>query len=79
MRARKDLAERLTVDPETIDLLEVSEVVWPDASLGCPQPGKVYPQVTKEGHLIRLRAGKHIYSYHSGQGGASFFCESPAR
>jgi hypothetical protein len=79
MQARKDLAERLTVEPETIDLVEVSEVVWPDASLGCPQPGKAYPQVTKEGHLIRLRSGKRIYRYHSGQGGAPSLCENPAR
>ena len=79
LQARKDLAEKLTVEPETIDLLEVSEVVWPDASLGCPHSGKAYPQVTKEGHLIRLRSGKRIYRYHSGQGGAPFLCESPAR
>ncbi len=79
VQARKDVAERRAVEPETIDLIEFSEVVWPDASLGCPQPGKAYPQATKEGHLIRLRSGKRIYRYHSGPGGAPFLCENPAR
>jgi hypothetical protein len=79
IRARKDLAERLAISAESIDLLEIREVVWPDASLGCPTPGKAYPQVTKEGFLIRLRAQKRVYRYHSGQGGAPFLCESPAR
>ncbi len=78
IQARKDLSERLTVSPESIDLLEIKEVVWPDASLGCPKPGKAYPQVTREGHLIRLRFEKRVYRYHSGQGGAPFLCESPS-
>jgi hypothetical protein len=78
-QARKDLAKRLSVEPEVLDLIEISEVLWPDASLGCPQPGKIYPQVTREGYLIRLRFGKRIYRYHSGQGGAPFLCENPAR
>jgi len=37
---------------ETVDLLEVTDVVWPDASLGCPKPGKVYSQVTREGYVV---------------------------
>ena len=77
--ARKDLAGRLDVEPETIDLLEISDVQWPDGSLGCPEPGKAYPQVVLEGQLIRLRSGKRVYRYHRGQGGAPFLCESPAR
>lgn len=76
--ARKDLAKRLSVEPESLDLLEISEVVWPDASLGCPQPGKAYPQVTREGFLIRLRFGKRVYRYHSGESGVPFFCGSLA-
>ena len=76
LSARKDLAERLSIEPETVDLIEVTGVVRPDASLGCPKPGKVYPQVTREGYLVRLRVGKRVYPYHSGQDGAPFLCES---
>jgi hypothetical protein len=78
IQAREDLAKRMAVSPEEIELLEIKEVVWPDASLGCPSPGKLYAQVTKEGFLIRLRLSKRVYRYHSGQGGAPFLCESPA-
>jgi hypothetical protein len=78
IQARADLAQRSGVSPDAIDLLEIKEVVWPDASLGCPRPGKLYPQVAKEGFLIRLRLEKRVYRYHSGQGGAPFLCESPA-
>ena len=78
IHARDDLAKRKTGSPDAIELLEIQEVVWPDASLGCPQPGKGYAQVTKEGFLIRLRLQKQVYRYHSGQGGAPFLCESPA-
>ena len=78
-QAKDDLAERLEVDKDPIDLLELKEVVWPDTSLGCPRPGMVYPQVTREGHLIRLRVGKRTYEYHCGQGGAPFLCERPAK
>jgi hypothetical protein len=78
-QARKDLARRLSLEPEALELVEISEVVWPDASLGCPQPGKNYPAVTREGYRIRLRSGKRIYRYHGGQGGVPFLCEHPAR
>jgi hypothetical protein len=78
IQARADLAERKSVSPEAIELLEIKDVVWRDASLGCPRPGKVYPQVMKEGFLIRLRLEKRVYRYHGGQGGAPFLCESPA-
>ncbi len=78
-QAKTDLAERLEIDQDRIDLLGLKEVVWPDTSLGCPRPGMDYPQVTREGHLIRLRAGKRIYEYHSGQGRAPFHCDQPAK
>ncbi len=78
-QAKTDLAERLDINRGQIDLLELKEVVWPDTSLGCPRPGMAYPQVTRDGHLIRLRAGKRTYEYHSGQSRAPFLCEHPAK
>lgn len=73
--AREDLAQRLSIPVEQIDLVEFRPVVWPDGALGCPQPGKSYIQVQQEGLLIRLRAGKQIYPYHSGGGTPPFLCE----
>jgi len=73
--AREDLARRLGVPIEQIEVLEARSVVWPDASLGCPQPGMSYAQVLVEGALVRLRAGGQVYAYHSGGRRAPFLCE----
>jgi hypothetical protein len=55
--------------------MEVRQVVWPDASMGCPKPGTVYEQSPVDGLLIRLGVGKAIYLYHSGGGTDPFLCE----
>jgi hypothetical protein len=78
-QAREDLAKRLSSPAEEILLVELSAVVWPDGSLGCPRPGVEYPQVEREGSLIRLRVGKKLYRYHSGGGRAPFLCETPKK
>ncbi len=77
--ARDDLAKRLSVPAGQIDLLELSQVTWPDGSLGCPKPGMMYTQALVDGVLIRLRAGGAIYEYHSGGSRAAFYCEKPSK
>jgi hypothetical protein len=74
-RAMQDLAGRLSIPVEQIELLEAKSVVWPDASLGCPQPGMGYAQVLLEGALIQLRVGPFRYDYHSGGSQSPFLCE----
>ena len=76
--AREDLANRLGIPVEQIELITMEFVTWPDGSLGCPEPGVEYIQVQREGTLIRLRADKHIYQYHSGGGRPPFLCEHPS-
>ena len=70
-----DLAGRLRIDPAEVEVVEVKAVVWPDGSLGCPQPGMAYVQVQKEGSLVRLRVGNSMYDYHSGSGRDPFLCQ----
>ncbi len=77
--ARADLARRLGVPVEQIEVLEARSVTWPDGSLGCPQPGMRYTQVLVDGALIRLLAGGKVYEYHSGGSRAPFLCEQPAK
>ncbi len=72
-----DLAARLGIAPGDIEVISAEEVTWPDASLGCPQPGMAYAQVLTDGARIDLRAGGAVYSYHSGGGRDPFLCESP--
>jgi hypothetical protein len=70
-----DLAQRLDVGTDQIEVIEVQEVVWPDAGLGCPQPGMRYRQVPQDGLLIRLGVEERVYDYHSGGGRDPFLCE----
>ena len=74
-KAKTDLAQRLAISINEITLVEAKSVVWPDASLGCPQPGMVYIQVPEDGLLIRLQVGDQIYPYHSGGFRDPFLCE----
>jgi len=64
-QARQDLAKRLGVSVDDIEVQAVEAVEWPDASLGCPQPGMMYAQVITPGYRILLRAGGETYEYHS--------------
>ncbi len=75
MQAKDDLAQRLSIEVDQIELIEAGAVVWPDGGLGCPQPGVLYTQVQQEGMRIRLRVGKRIYGYHSGGSRSLFLCE----
>ena len=63
--AKEDLAERLGVAMEKITVLGVESVEWPDTSLGCPQPGRMYAQAITSGYRIILRVGGEQYEYHS--------------
>ena len=70
-KAKEDLGQRLSIDVSQINLLEAEEVTWPDASLGCPQPGMRYKQVPEDGALIVLEAQGTTYEYHNG--GKTFY------
>lgn len=76
--ATEDLMQRLNISPEEISLVEITDVVWSDGSLGCPQPGMFYTQALVEGTRIRLQVGEAIYNYHSGRNQAPFLCENPS-
>jgi hypothetical protein len=74
-QAMLDLALRLGVTMEQIEVVEAQAVVWPDASLGCPQPGMVYIQLPLDGTLMRLKVKGMVYEYHSGGNRDPFLCK----
>ncbi len=74
-QAVADLSQRLSIAPESIQVLEARSVTWPDGSLGCPQPGMQYIQVLVDGAYILLHAEGKDYPYHSGGSRAPFLCE----
>ena len=52
--ARADLARRLGVDPDDLEVISAEEVTWPDGSLGCPEPGMSYTQALVDGSKVVL-------------------------
>lgn len=72
--AIQDLAVRLGVAPEAVDVVEVTEVDWPDASLGCPAPDMGYAQVITPGMQVILQSGGQSYAYHGRSPNDLFLC-----
>lgn len=75
--AAEDLADRLGVAVDVVEVTRVEEVTWRDASLGCPQPGMAYAQVLTNGTLVVLEVDGTTYEYHAGGPRAPFLCENP--
>jgi len=77
-KARADLAQRLGISKDEINVVEANSVVWPDGSLGCPEQGMQYAQVLTPGYLIRLRYQEQQFEYHASRGTTIVYCEDPA-
>ncbi len=76
-QARADLAERLGIDPSIIEVRTAVLVIWPDTSLGCPEPKRQYAQVPTDGSIIELVVEGRSYRYHTGGREGPFLCERP--
>jgi hypothetical protein len=74
-----DLAQRLSIEASGISVTSASLQVWSDSSLGCPEPGRQYAQVSTDGSLIVLEADGRSYAYHAGGSRTPFLCEQPAK
>ncbi len=74
--AKEDLASRKGIDKDDITVVNIESVDWPDAGLGCPEPGKVYAQVVTPGYRIFLSYEKKKYKYHSDKENRVVYCES---
>src|SRR5215211_2656638 len=75
-KAKEDLAQRLSITPAQINLIEMMEVEWSDSGLGCPQPGMDYLQVITPGYLILLETNAQTYEYHSNRDTYFVYCEN---
>jgi hypothetical protein len=63
-QARVDLAKRLDLALDEIEVRSVEERSFRDASLGVPEPGQMYAQMITPGYVVRLRAQGKGYEYH---------------
>ncbi|MGH8935529.1 MAG: hypothetical protein ACRDXD_04555 [Acidimicrobiia bacterium] len=77
VKARADLAARLGVEVESIEVSKAEEVVWRDGSIGCPEPGMVYTQALVEGLRLTLLHDGTTYYYHQGDDQDPFLCDEP--
>ncbi len=73
--AKTDLAQRLSVAATALTVQSAQSVDWPDASLGCPQPGTMYAQVVTPGYRVILTYEAKEYGFHGGPAGPPFLCE----
>ncbi len=64
-QAIKDLSLRINTPMQKISLKSVEAVDWPDASLGCPEEGRMYAQVVTPGYRLMLSDGARDFEYHS--------------
>jgi hypothetical protein len=75
--AKRDLANRLKIDVNQVSLIEAAEVIWPNAALGCPAPGKVYATGRVPGYRVRLQANGVEYTYNTDLTGQVILCPDP--
>ena len=75
--AKEDLAGKLDVTAESIDVKAAMSVVWNDGSLGCPRPDQVYTQAEEPGYRIILEHDERQYDYRATERGYLFLCELP--
>jgi hypothetical protein len=67
--AQQRLAQHLGVPAESLMLQSANKQEWPDGALGCPEPGKVYPQVIIPGFLLIFSnsAQTQTYAVHTAE------------
>lgn len=69
MAAVRALADQLGIPAEQIAVAAWEPVDWPDASLGCPEPGMAYAQVITPGYQVLLEARGETYHAHTDRSG----------
>lgn len=74
-----DAAQRASVNPSDVEVVEARAVVWNDASLGCPEPGMFYTQALVSGYHVILSASGQTFDYRVGANNYFFLCTSGDR
>lgn len=82
--SKKDLAQRLDVAPESVELSGANAVTWRSGALGCPETGMNYTEALVPGTVIYLQVDNMIHAYHAKYGSEPFYCpreraEAPVR
>jgi len=67
--AIEDLALRLEVTPDQLQVISFQEEEWPDSCLGLAAPDEMCLQVITPGYRILLQMNNQSYEYHTDQSG----------
>jgi hypothetical protein len=60
-----NLSQQFNLPADSITVVSVEPVTWPNGGLGCPQEGMAYAEVMVEGSRVTLEAGGQTYTYHT--------------
>lgn len=74
---KADLAQRLGDVSKNARIVRAEQVTWPDGSIGCAQPGRLYTQALVPGYLVQFELDGKAYRYHAALNGSFVFCERP--
>jgi hypothetical protein len=69
-----DAAKRFKVAESAVVLTRAEQLDWPDASLGCPEPGKVYTQMLVPGFRVVAKTTEGEMLYHTDTHGTARNC-----
>jgi hypothetical protein len=72
---KQDLSDRTGIAVAEITVEYAEDVIWPDGSMGCPQPGMMYTMALVPGYRVILAAGGKQYDYHASERGGFVLCE----
>mgnify|MGYP005837394747 CR=1 FL=1 len=72
-----DAAGRTGLDRSELVIVQDEAVVWPDGSLGCPEPGMMYTMALVHGYHVIVRAGEQELDYRTGRNNFFTLCERP--
>ncbi len=64
-RAKQDLAGRLNISQDDIELVSVTEKDFPDASLGAPVEDEMSAMMIQSGWQVNLKADGKVYDYRA--------------
>ena len=69
-----DAAKRFKVAESSVVLTRAEQVDWPDGSLGCPEPGRVYTQMLVAGFRVVAKTAAGEMLYHTDTQGMARNC-----
>ncbi len=76
-RILADVVQRSGANRQEVVIVRDEAVVWPDGSLGCPEPGVAYLQVLTDGYWVVAQVGDTRYDYRVDADGRFRLCTAP--